>query len=47
MIIFTVFFLIVAIWLSSQVGSVTQTQNGNPVKFAKRTQLVVDSYQVV
>jgi len=30
-----------------KVGSVTQTQNGNPVKFAKRTQLVVDSYQVV
>ncbi|XP_024358092.1 coatomer subunit delta-1 [Physcomitrium patens] len=30
-----------------KVGSVIQTQNGNTVKFGKRTQLVVDSYQVV
>ncbi|KAG0554124.1 hypothetical protein M758_12G066600 [Ceratodon purpureus] len=30
-----------------KVGSVIQTQNGNAVKYGKRTQLVVDSYQVV
>lgn len=30
-----------------KVGSVIQTQSGNSVKFGKRTQLVVDSYQVV
>jgi hypothetical protein len=30
-----------------KVGSVVQTQNGVAVRFGKRTQLVVDSYQVV
>lgn len=30
-----------------QVGSVVQTQNNSAVKFGKRTQLVVESYQVV
>ncbi|XP_024364738.1 coatomer subunit delta-1 [Physcomitrium patens] len=30
-----------------KVGSVVQTQNGNAVKFGRRTQLLVDSYQVV
>jgi hypothetical protein len=30
-----------------KVGTVLQVQGGNPVRFAKRTQLVVDSYQVV
>ncbi|CAK9204770.1 unnamed protein product [Sphagnum troendelagicum] len=30
-----------------KVGTVMQVQGGNPVRFAKRTQLVADSYQVL
>jgi hypothetical protein len=30
-----------------QVGTVMQVQGENPVRFAKRTQLVADSYQVL
>ncbi|KAH9533560.1 hypothetical protein CY35_18G059000 [Sphagnum magellanicum] len=35
------------IFCDLKVGTVMQVQGGNSVKFAKRTQLVVDSYQVV